>query len=103
MKLTNKTVHLKTSKKLSIGQSRKSHISLNESQSSTGIKAESGNWCPEYNRFIDDELVNKIKPECVAKNNGCGNCPKITYRQFINGQVVTTTGPMMSKLFEALR
>ncbi|MFH1226832.1 MAG: hypothetical protein V1701_02875 [Planctomycetota bacterium] len=72
-------------------------------QKNVGISAEFGNWCPEYKRFIDDELVNKIKPDCIARNNGCGNCPKITYRQFINGQAVTSTGPTIKKLFEALK
>jgi len=40
------------------------------------------NWCPEYNHIIDYELVKEMKPDCIAENNGCGNCPKSTSKEF---------------------
>lgn len=67
-----------------------------------GFEIKTGNWCPVYKKFIEDELVNIIKLGCIAQNNGCGNCSKITYRQIVNGQEVTATGPTIKKLLESL-
>lgn len=41
------------------------------------------NWCIEHNHKIDYELVKEMKPDCIVANNGCGNCPKCTYKSLI--------------------
>ena len=44
------------------------------------IHISQSNYCPIHKHKIDDKLVNKIKPDCIKKNNGCGNCPEIEVR-----------------------
>jgi len=45
------------------------------------------NWCPRYRHEIDYELVKVLKPNCIDKNNGCGNCPLVEYGRFIISKV----------------
>jgi len=38
------------------------------------ISIEGYSYCPIHSHQIDNELVNEIKPLCIKKYNGCGNC-----------------------------
>ena len=49
------------------------------------VQIDGVNWCMKYNRAVDSKLVRDIGPDCIKENNGCGNCPKITYKIFKNG------------------
>lgn len=53
---------------------------LDEAAVITGFIGKSGNYCPVYQKWINDELVNIIKPSCIKENNGCGNCPSREHR-----------------------
>lgn len=44
-----------------------------------GISQEGKNWCPVHSHDIDYELANVMKPDCIEKANGCGNCPDVAY------------------------
>lgn len=43
------------------------------------ISIEGYNYCPIHHHEIDYELVREIKPLCIKKRNGCGNCPCCVY------------------------
>ena len=43
----------------------------------SGFSQEGGSWCPVYDTFIDNQLVNETKPDCIQERNGCGNCPDV--------------------------
>ena len=42
-------------------------------------------WCNNFDRAIDDELVNKIASKCffAKEYNGCGNCPCQTQKEIL--------------------
>jgi hypothetical protein len=33
----------------------------------------------KYHKPIDDELVHELSPDCIRRNNGCGNCKFCKY------------------------
>ena len=43
-------------------------------------ETEGMSWCRHFDRPIDHRLVKEDRPPCIAKHNGCGNCPESTYR-----------------------
>ncbi len=43
-------------------------------------ETEGMSWCRHFDRAIDCRLVKEDRPPCIAKHNGCGNCPESTYR-----------------------
>jgi hypothetical protein len=46
-------------------------------------------WCDYYDCMINDELVNIDCPECINKNNGCGNCQhQVTKKILKNDQEI---------------
>ena len=49
------------------------------------VRIDGVNWCRVYHREVNAKLVHDVDPDCIKKQNGCGNCPNITYKVFKNG------------------
>lgn len=49
------------------------------------VQIDGMNWCTRFRRAVDSKLVRDRDPPCIKEHNGCGNCPKITYKVFKNG------------------